>query len=82
MSTPVRVCSTAHTNTSKLALLFLIDHLKARGLDFIDIQQLTPHMEALGAKEIPRDEFLDSVATNAGKTVWCCFPKVGIGVAT
>lgn len=46
-------------NASKLALLFLIDHLAARGALWIDIQQLTPHMEALGAHEIPRDEFLD-----------------------
>lgn len=45
-------------NASKLALLHLIDHLAARGLDFIDIQQLTPHMETLGAREIPRPEFL------------------------
>lgn len=45
-------------NASKLALLHLIDHLQARGLDWIDIQVLTPHMAALGAKEIDRDEFL------------------------
>jgi leucyl/phenylalanyl-tRNA--protein transferase len=49
-------------NTSKLALLFLIDHLKSRGLDWIDIQMLTPHMEALGAKEILRTDFLDRLA--------------------
>lgn len=46
------------SNASKLALLHLIDHLQARGLDWIDIQVLTPHMTALGAKEIDRDEFL------------------------
>lgn len=45
-------------NASKLALLYLIDHLSARGLDWMDIQVLTPHMLALGAKEISRDEFL------------------------
>jgi leucyl/phenylalanyl-tRNA--protein transferase len=45
-------------NASKLALLHLIDHLRGRGLDWIDIQMLTPHMAALGAKEIGRDEFL------------------------
>jgi leucyl/phenylalanyl-tRNA--protein transferase len=46
------------TNASKLALLFLIEHLKERGLDWIDIQMLTPHLEALGAKLISREEFL------------------------
>jgi leucyl/phenylalanyl-tRNA--protein transferase len=45
-------------NASKLALLFLVDHLRDRGLDFLDIQQLTPHLRVLGAREIPRREFL------------------------
>jgi leucyl/phenylalanyl-tRNA--protein transferase len=49
-------------NASKLALLFLIDHLRARGLDWLDIQVLTPHMEALGARLIPREEFLQLLA--------------------
>ncbi|HUP57334.1 MAG TPA: leucyl/phenylalanyl-tRNA--protein transferase [Bdellovibrionota bacterium] len=46
-------------NASKLALLHLVEHLRERGLDWLDIQMLTPHMEALGAKEIPRDRFLE-----------------------
>jgi leucyl/phenylalanyl-tRNA--protein transferase len=46
-------------NASKLALLHLIEHLAARGLDWIDIQVMTPHMEALGAKLVSRDEFLE-----------------------
>ena len=47
------------SNASKLALLFLVDHLRARDLSWIDIQMMTPHMAALGAHEIPRDGFLD-----------------------
>lgn len=50
------------SNASKLALLFLVDHLTARGAAWIDIQQLTPHMKALGACEIPREAFLDRLA--------------------
>lgn len=50
------------SNSSKLALLFLIEHLKDRGLDWIDIQMVTPHMEALGAKAISRAEFLEKLA--------------------
>jgi leucyl/phenylalanyl-tRNA---protein transferase len=46
-------------NASKLALLRLVEHLAARGLAWLDIQVLTPHMQALGARLIPRDEFLD-----------------------
>ena len=45
-------------NASKLAVLALAGHLAARGASFFDIQQLTPHMAALGAEEIGRDEFL------------------------
>lgn len=46
-------------NASKLALLFLIDHLRKRGSTWLDCQVMTPHMEALGAREIDRKEFLD-----------------------
>jgi leucyl/phenylalanyl-tRNA--protein transferase len=49
-------------NASKLALLFLVEHLRARGLDWLDIQVLTPHLEALGARLIPREEFLERLA--------------------
>jgi leucyl/phenylalanyl-tRNA--protein transferase len=46
-------------NASKLALLFLIEHLQRRGLGWMDIQMMTPHMAALGAKLVTRDEFLE-----------------------
>ena len=51
------------SDASKLALLHLVDHLKSRGLGWIDIQMMTPHMAALGAREIDRDEFLQMLAT-------------------
>lgn len=47
------------SNASKIALLRLIEHLAERGSDWIDIQVMTPHFEKLGAREIPRDVFLD-----------------------
>ena len=49
-------------DASKLALLYLIDRLRERGATFIDCQVMTPHMEALGAKEISRARFLDLLA--------------------
>jgi leucyl/phenylalanyl-tRNA---protein transferase len=49
-------------NASKLALLFLVAHLESRGLGWMDIQMMTPHMAALGAKLIARDEFLERLA--------------------
>ncbi len=51
-------------NASKLALLFLIDHLRARGSTWLDVQVMTPHMRALGAKEISRREFLAKLKEN------------------
>ena len=44
---------------SRLALLHLIDHLRARGGAWIDIQVMTPHMDRLGAHTVSRREFLD-----------------------
>ena len=48
-------------NASKLAVLFLIDHLKERGSTWLDTEVITPHFKALGAKEIPRAVFLDKL---------------------
>jgi leucyl/phenylalanyl-tRNA--protein transferase len=48
-------------NASKLVLLHLVDHLREHGLDWLDIQVLTPHLARLGAKAIPRDEFLEKL---------------------
>ncbi len=56
-------------NASKLSLLFLIDHLRARGAAWLDTQVMTPHMEALGAREIPRDEFLGRLEAAHGRGI-------------
>lgn len=56
-------------DASKLALLFLVDHLRARGAVFLDCQVMTPHMEALGAREITRAQFLDLLAEMQAKGV-------------
>lgn len=45
-------------NTSKLAVVHLVEHLMARGLDWIDIQELSPHFERFGARTVSRAEFL------------------------
>lgn len=49
------------SNASKLALLFLIEHLKTRGGTWLDTQVMTPHFESFGAKEIYREDFLDKL---------------------
>jgi len=50
------------SDASKLCVLFLVDHLRARGSTWIDIQQLTPHFAQLGAREISRADFLMKLA--------------------
>ena len=61
-------------NASKLAIWFLAGYLRERGQAWLDIQQLTPHMERLGAKEITRATFLAELENelSAGRTL---FPK-------
>ena len=51
------------SGASKAALVFLIEYLKARGASWIDIQMMTPHFQAFGAREIPRDEFQSLLKT-------------------
>jgi leucyl/phenylalanyl-tRNA--protein transferase len=45
-------------NASKLAILYLLEYLHEKGLSWFDIQVMTPHMEALGARVISRNKFL------------------------
>ncbi len=45
-------------DASKLCLLHLLDHLRRRDLDWIDVQTMTPHMKRLGATLVTREEFL------------------------
>jgi leucyl/phenylalanyl-tRNA--protein transferase len=53
-------------NASKLALSFLVDHLRTRGATWLDCQVMTPHMRAMGAREISRGRFLDMLAAAQG----------------
>ena len=46
------------TDASKVALVALIDRLRARGYCLLDTQWVTPHLEQFGAVEIPRAEYL------------------------
>ena len=45
------------TDASKVCLVALVEHLKARGYVLHDTQFLTPHLETLGVTEIPRREY-------------------------
>ena len=50
------------TDASKVALVSLVSFLKAKGFPMIDCQMRTPLLESLGAREIPRRDFLRKLA--------------------
>jgi leucyl/phenylalanyl-tRNA--protein transferase len=50
-----------HTDASKIALAALVAFAKSQGLMWIDCQQNTQHLASLGAREIPRSDFLQQV---------------------
>lgn len=51
-------------DASKIALVTLIRYLAGRGLALLDCQQQTPHLERLGSRMIPREEFLAILGTH------------------
>jgi leucyl/phenylalanyl-tRNA--protein transferase len=59
------------SNASKVALFYLIEHLKQQGFVLFDIQMLTSATEQLGGVTIPRDEYLRRLAEAVRKR--CCF---------
>jgi leucyl/phenylalanyl-tRNA--protein transferase len=50
------------TDASKVALVALVAELRARGFPMIDCQMRTPLLASLGAREIPRADFLRRVS--------------------
>lgn len=66
------------TGASKLALLHLVDHLRARGLDWIDVQVLSPNLARLGAVEMPREAFLERLRDTRARGLRL-FPSAGDG---
>lgn len=46
------------SDTSKLCLHYLMQHLHEQKIPWLDCQTMTPHIEALGARELERGEFL------------------------
>jgi len=46
------------TDASKVALVELSRHLLCRRFELIDCQLPTPHLFSLGARSVPREEFL------------------------
>lgn len=52
------------SNASKFALIGMVHDLQARGYEMIDCQVFNPHLASLGAREIPRKEYLGYLKGN------------------
>ena len=52
------------TDASKIALAALVAACRRHGITWIDCQQNTRHLASLGAREIPRSDFVARVATH------------------
>lgn len=52
-------------NASKFGFITLVRKLESLGFNLIDCQQETPHLGSLGARPIPRKDFLDKLQLNA-----------------
>ncbi len=50
------------TNASKIALWYFCRHFSQYGGQLIDCQVMNPHLESLGAMEIERETFLESLS--------------------
>ncbi len=51
------------TDASKVALVVLVERLRAQGFVLLDIQWVTPHLARFGAVEVTRGEYLTQLAT-------------------
>jgi leucyl/phenylalanyl-tRNA---protein transferase len=45
------------TDASKIALVALVDNLRARGFKLLDTQWMTPHLRQFGGLEVPRKAY-------------------------
>ncbi|MCM0609554.1 MAG: leucyl/phenylalanyl-tRNA--protein transferase [Ideonella sp. WA131b] len=65
------------TDASKIALAALVAGCRRRGIAWIDCQQNTRHLASLGAREVPRERFLEHVwraSREQGPAAWTYDP--------
>ena len=53
----------AVSNASKIAFIALVNHLKTNNYKLLDCQVYNEHLESLGCREIPREDFMKILKT-------------------
>ena len=56
----------AAPDASKVALVGLVERLRAGESTLLDVQWVTPHLASLGAVEVPRSRYLELLAEAVG----------------
>lgn len=69
------------TDASKIALVYLVNFLKAQGVTFIDCQQETRHLHSMGARPVSRETFMNWLHAELGKDgpIWQHGPLLQCG---
>jgi len=57
------------SDASKVALVALVQHARAVGVQLVDVQMPTPHLESLGAVTISREQYLQALALAVARPV-------------
>jgi leucyl/phenylalanyl-tRNA--protein transferase len=57
------------TDASKIALVALVQHCRATGIELLDVQMPTAHLASLGAVTIRRAEYLRRLAAVVDRPV-------------
>jgi len=70
---------TKESNASKAALITLACKLKELNFSLIDCQVFTEHLKSMGAREIPRSDFIAKINESLNQRTltgnWCSFPE-------
>lgn len=62
------------TDASKVCLVRLVEHLRTRGFELLDVQFWNPHIAQFGCVEIPRAEYLERLKRATARSVaWLPF---------
>jgi len=65
------------TDASKVAVVALVDLMRAGGGRLLDVQWTTPHLASLGAVDVPRARYLELVADAVSAPTITTFPDEG-----
>jgi len=57
------------TNASKIALVAAVKSLFSAGIELLDVQFTTPHLESMGVYDVPRSVYLEQARAAVGKQV-------------